>query len=117
MATDPQPVIQVLDLSVTFPNGNGGLRALEHLNFQVAAQEFLCILGPSGSGKSTLLRLLAGLLLPTGGKVIYRGQPLTGPRREVGFVFQKANLMPWRSVVGKYHPAAGAGCGASLRRL
>jgi NitT/TauT family transport system ATP-binding protein len=99
MAEDPQPILQVQDLSATFPNGNGGLRALERLSFQVAAQEFLCILGPSGSGKSTLLRLLAGLLAPTGGEVIYKGQLLTGPRREVGFVFQKANLMPWRSVV------------------
>ena len=99
MAPDLKPVIQVRDLSATFPNGNGGLRALEGLNFQVAAQEFLCILGPSGSGKSTLLRLLAGLLQPTGGEVIYSGKTLTGPRREVGFVFQKANLMPWRSVV------------------
>jgi NitT/TauT family transport system ATP-binding protein len=99
MAADLQPILQVLDLSATFPNGNGGLRALERLSFQVAAQEFLCILGPSGSGKSTLLRLLAGLLVPTGGEVIYKGQPLSAPRREVGFVFQKANLMPWRSVV------------------
>ncbi|OGO36443.1 MAG: ABC transporter, partial [Chloroflexi bacterium RBG_16_57_11] len=82
-----------------FPNGNGGLRALDRVSFDIAAQEFVCILGPSGSGKSTLLRILAGLLAPTSGKVIYRGQRLTGPRREVGFVFQKSNLMPWRTVV------------------
>jgi NitT/TauT family transport system ATP-binding protein len=94
-----QPVIQVRSISATFPNGNGGLRALERLSFDVDAQEFVCILGPSGSGKSTLLRILAGLLTPTSGEVIYRGQRLSGPRREVGFVFQKANLMPWRTVV------------------
>lgn len=99
MAMTPEPVIQVRALSAIFPNGNGGLHVLERLRFQVAAQEFLCILGPSGSGKSTLLRMLAGLLPPTSGEVAYNGQPLTGPRREVGFVFQKANLMPWRSVV------------------
>lgn len=96
---NPQPVIQVRGLSATFPNGNGGLRALEPLSFDVSVQEFVCILGPSGSGKSTLLRILAGLLQPTTGEVIYRGQRLDGPRREVGFVFQKANLMPWRTVV------------------
>jgi NitT/TauT family transport system ATP-binding protein len=93
------PVIQVHDLSAVFPNGNGGLLALDRLSFEVRYQEFLCVLGPSGSGKSTLLRILAGLLSPTIGQVIFAGQPLEGPRREVGFVFQKANLMPWRSVL------------------
>ena len=93
------PVIQVNDLSAVFPNGNGGLRALEELSFDVRYQEFLCVLGPSGSGKSTLLRILAGLLPPTFGQVLYTGKPLDGPRREVGFVFQKANLMPWRTVL------------------
>jgi ABC-type nitrate/sulfonate/bicarbonate transport system ATPase subunit len=99
MMGQTEPVIQVSNISTTFPNGNGGLRALDRVSFDVAAQEFVCILGPSGSGKSTLLRILAGLLAPTSGEVIYRGQRLTGPRREVGFVFQKANLMPWRTVV------------------
>jgi len=99
MILPTEPVIQVNNISTTFPNGNGGLRALDRVSFDIAAQEFVCILGPSGSGKSTLLRILAGLLAPTSGKVIYRGQRLTGPRREVGFVFQKSNLMPWRTVV------------------
>lgn len=93
------PVIQVHDLSAVFPNGNGGLQALDRLSFDVHYEEFLCVLGPSGSGKSTLLRILAGLLSPTGGQVLYAGQPLAGPKREVGFVFQKANLMPWRNVI------------------
>jgi NitT/TauT family transport system ATP-binding protein len=94
-----QPVIEARELSVIFPNGNGGLHALDRVSFEVRAQEFLCILGPSGSGKSTLLRILAGLLPPTGGDVWYLGEHVTGPRREVGFVFQKANLMPWRTVL------------------
>jgi NitT/TauT family transport system ATP-binding protein len=87
-------------LSAVFPNGNGGLQALDRLSFEVCRQEFLCVLGPSGSGKSTLLRILAGLLAPTSGQVFYQGAPLGGPRREIGFVFQKANLMPWRTVLG-----------------
>jgi NitT/TauT family transport system ATP-binding protein len=93
------PMIQVQALSAVFPNGNGGLQALDRLSFEVSYQEFLCVLGPSGSGKSTLLRILAGLLPPTMGQVIYAGRPLEGPRREMGFVFQKANLMPWRTVI------------------
>ena len=82
-----------------FHNENGGLKALERVSFSVYPQEFVCVLGPSGSGKSTLLRILAGLLPPTEGEVLYQGQPLNGPRREMGFVFQRANLMPWRTVL------------------
>jgi NitT/TauT family transport system ATP-binding protein len=92
-------MIEVRELSAVFPNGNGGLQALDRISFEVRAQEFLCILGPSGSGKTTLLRILAGLLPPTKGAVLYLGEHISGPRHEVGFVFQKANLMPWRTVL------------------
>lgn len=97
--TDEQALIQVRSVSAVFPNGNGGLHALERVTFSVFPQEFVCVLGPSGSGKSTLLRIVAGLLLPTSGSVLFRGEPVTGPRRAVGFVFQKGNLMPWRTVL------------------
>ncbi len=92
-------ILAARDLSMTFPNGNGGLRTLQHVEFEVRRQEFVCVVGPSGCGKTTLLRLLAGLLLPTGGEVIFEGQRLSRPRRRIGFVFQDANLMPWRSVL------------------
>jgi NitT/TauT family transport system ATP-binding protein len=95
----PEEVIQVRSLSAVFPNGNGGLHALDNLSFSVNSQEFLCVLGPSGSGKSTLLRILSGLLPPTRGDVFYNGQPVRGPQKGTGFVFQKANLMPWRTVI------------------
>jgi len=94
-----QPVLVVRELSAVFRNGNGGLQALDSLSFSVFAQEFVCVLGPSGSGKSTLLRILAGLLLPTQGEVTYLGRELRGPRPGVGLVFQKASLMPWRTVL------------------
>ncbi len=93
------PILVVEGLSAIFENGNGGLRALEEVSFSVYPQEFLCVLGPSGSGKTTLLRVLAGLLAPTHGHVSFNGTPWDGPRRGVGFVFQRANLMPWRSVL------------------
>ena len=92
------PELVVNDLSLTFPDKDQGLHVLEDISFSVNPEEFVCILGPSGSGKSTLLRVLAGLLTPTTGEVIYQGRGLAGPRREIGFVFQKANLMPWRTV-------------------
>jgi NitT/TauT family transport system ATP-binding protein len=94
-----EPMLTVRNLSAIFPNGNGGLQALDDLSFSVLPQQFLCVLGPSGSGKSTLLRIISGLLPPTQGKVFYGDEHLTAPRHGVGFVFQKANLMPWRTVL------------------
>ena len=100
MSTQPdQPTLIVQDLSAVFSDGNSGLQALEGITFSVSAHQFLCVLGPSGSGKSTLLRILAGLLPPTQGEVFFNGECLAGPRRGVGFVFQKSNLMPWRTVL------------------
>jgi len=88
------PILTVNDLSVTFPDGNGGLEALDSASFDVYPREFVCLLGPSGSGKSTLLRILAGLLQPSTGTFSFAGgQP------KIGMVFQQANLMPWRTVV------------------
>ena len=93
------PVLVARELSLIFPDGDEGLHVLFDISFSVDAEEFVCVLGPSGSGKSTLLRILAGLLPPTHGEVFYSGERLNGPRREIGFVFQKANLMPWRTVL------------------
>ena len=88
------PILTVRDLSVIFPDGNGGLEALDSASFTVCPQEFVCLLGPSGSGKSTLLRILAGLFEPTDGTFTFAGgQP------KIGMVFQQANLMPWRTVL------------------
>ena len=63
------------------------------------AGEFVCLLGPSGSGKSTLLRIIGGLVAPDSGGVWFDGALLRSPHREIGFVFQKTNLMPWRTVL------------------
>lgn len=93
-------VLDARKLAMIFPNGNGGLRALDEVSFPVHRQEFVCVVGPSGCGKTTLLRLLGGLLRPTAGEIIFEGRPLERPRRRIGFVFQQANLMPWRTVLG-----------------
>jgi len=92
------PVIQLKAVSALFRDNNSSLLALDDVSFDVRNQEFLCVLGPSGSGKSTLLRILAGLLPPTSGQVLYEGRAIYGPQEGIGFVFQHANLMPWRSV-------------------
>jgi NitT/TauT family transport system ATP-binding protein len=88
------PILIVRDLSITFPDGNGGLEALDAASFSICPQEFVCLLGPSGSGKSTMLRVLAGLLKPTSGSFTF-----TGGVPRIGMVFQQSNLMPWRTVL------------------
>lgn len=92
-----KPVLESRGVSVTFPDGNGGIEALRDVSFKVYPNEFICLLGPSGCGKTTLLRILAGLLAPTSGSVVFLEQAGELPR--TGFVFQDANLMPWRSAL------------------
>jgi NitT/TauT family transport system ATP-binding protein len=93
------PVLSAEHISVTFPSPQGNLGALDDVSLQVGQGEFLCLVGPSGCGKSTLLRVLGGLLSPTSGQVYVYGKPLNGPCGDVGIVFQKANLMPWRTTL------------------
>jgi NitT/TauT family transport system ATP-binding protein len=97
--TKSTPILSVERLSMTFPSADGGLDTLDDISFQVYPRDFVCILGPSGSGKTTLLRLLAGLLQPTSGRVLLGGEPVERPPEGIGFVFQDANLMPWRTVL------------------
>ncbi len=99
LSPESDPMLDVKNLSVVFKDENGVLHALEDLNFRIEPEQFVCVVGPSGSGKSTLIRVLGGLLRPTSGKVFLNNQLLTEPRKGVGIVFQKANLMPWRSVL------------------
>jgi NitT/TauT family transport system ATP-binding protein len=89
------PILTVKNLSVVFPDNNGGLCALDDISFEVCPRDFICFLGPSGSGKTTLLRILAGLLKPTSGQVDFINDHQPG----IGMVFQQAHLMPWRTVM------------------
>jgi NitT/TauT family transport system ATP-binding protein len=75
----------------------GGVVALESMDLEVAAGEFLAILGPSGCGKSTLLRIIAGLDRPTAGDMTI-GRPAAA-KFDIAYVFQDAHLLPWRTVL------------------
>src|SRR2546427_11263274 len=79
------------------PNGKP-LRVLEDISVAVAPNEVVALLGPSGSGKSTVLRILAGLIKPSHGDVLYHGQPLQGLNPGVAIVFQSFALYPWMTV-------------------
>src|SRR5207237_9398065 len=78
--------------------GGERLLALDHINLQVKAGEFLCIVGPSGCGKSTLLHLIAGLHQPTSGQVLVDGKPIHGPGTDRILIFQELGLFPWLTV-------------------
>ncbi|MHB1295410.1 MAG: ABC transporter ATP-binding protein [Anaerolineae bacterium] len=94
-----EPVLVAQHVQMVFESPDSRLEALAEADFSVAPNEFVTIIGPSGCGKSTLLRILGGLVRPTSGQVLFKGEPLAEPRREIGFMFQRANLMPWRSAL------------------
>jgi NitT/TauT family transport system ATP-binding protein len=73
----------------------GGETIIDNLSFGAGKNEFVSIIGPSGCGKSTLLRIIAGLIKPEKGKVLFNGRKIDGPRREISFVFQDFALLPW----------------------
>lgn len=87
--------LQIENLARQFPSPRGDVLALQNLTFSAAHDEFLCIVGPSGCGKSTLLRLVAGLLSPSAGSVVFDGWPRP-PR--CAMVFQDAALFRWLTV-------------------
>ena len=84
------PALKFDRVSMVYPDGT---EATRDISFSVEPSEFVTIVGPSGCGKSTLLRIASGLLDPTGGSVEV-------DRQRLGYVFQDATLMPWRTVQG-----------------
>jgi NitT/TauT family transport system ATP-binding protein len=95
------PHIQVEGVEAAYTTPGRRLVALADIDLRVEQGEFVSIIGPSGCGKSTLLRLIGGLQQPTRGSVLIDGEPPRASQRakQVGFVFQDASLLPWRSVI------------------
>src|SRR5437016_5159513 len=79
------------------PNGKP-FRVLQNVTLAVRPNEVVALLGPSGCGKSTILRILAGLVRPSKGEVLYHGEPLAGLNPGVAIVFQSFALYPWMTV-------------------
>jgi len=98
-AVSTSSAISVERLSKRFNGAVADLWALHEVNCTVQAGEFVALVGESGCGKTTLLRLVAGLDTPTTGRVLLGNQVVQGPRREVGFVFQRPVLLAWRTVL------------------
>jgi NitT/TauT family transport system ATP-binding protein len=79
--------------------GGKAVEALHDVNFRIEKGEFVSILGPSGCGKSTLLMICAGLEDISDGLLMVSGRPMTGPREDVGIMFQDPTLLPWKTVI------------------
>lgn len=91
--------IALRGLGMTYGEEPVRFRALENIELELRAGEFLSILGPSGCGKTTLLKCVAGLERPTEGRIELRNQVLNGPPPGVGVVFQRDVLLDWRNII------------------
>jgi NitT/TauT family transport system ATP-binding protein len=94
-----QPRLQLSGLSKSFTSGGERLVALQDVNIEVKAGEFVCLVGPSGCGKSTILNLIAGLDKPDGGRLLVNGQPIGAPGPDRLMLFQEPALFPWLNVL------------------
>ena len=94
-------VLRLDEISVVFPSlvGGGNLTALERVSLDFGPEEFVVALGASGCGKSTLLNVMAGFIRPTSGAITLHDEPVTGPGKDRGVVFQRHALLPWLNVV------------------
>jgi NitT/TauT family transport system ATP-binding protein len=95
----PRVRISIRGLSKTFGSGLREVPAVSPVSFDVHEREFVAIVGPSGCGKSTILNMVGGLITPSGGEIVVDGQRVEGaPPSQVGYVFQKDTVFPWRTV-------------------
>lgn len=90
--------IQIDGITKTYSSDAGDILALDTISLDIQSGEFVSIVGPSGCGKSTLLRCVGGLIPATDGSIRIGGVEIQGPNERIGYVFQKAVLLPWRTV-------------------
>ena len=93
-------LVSLKEVHKVYYSRHGKVLAIQNVSFDIKEGEFVVVVGPSGCGKSTLLRIIAGLLPYDGGQISFDGVPLTGPVRDIGLVFQRAALFPWKTVLG-----------------
>lgn len=94
----PQNTLTISHVEKIFQLQNEYLQVLDNINLEIAAGEFVSIVGASGCGKSTLIRMIAGLETPTSGTITLDDRVIAKPSLDVGMVFQESRLFPWLSV-------------------
>src|SRR6202046_3500240 len=92
--------LSVRNVHKSFAAKGAGVRVLDGLSFDIHEQDFVSIIGPSGCGKSTIFNIIAGLIEPDAGQIVYRGEDVPSLRGRVGYMMQKDLLFPWRTVLG-----------------
>ncbi|MBW4083097.1 ABC transporter ATP-binding protein [Paenibacillus sp. S150] len=90
--------ISLRQLQMVYESRSRRMIALQDINLEVKEGEFVVFIGPSGCGKSTLLRVIAGLLKPTGGRMLIDGRPADKPGADRAVVFQDDSVFPWMTV-------------------
>jgi NitT/TauT family transport system ATP-binding protein len=103
------PVLEAIDVTKIYKTAKGSVPALERTSLALTPGQFIAIVGPSGCGKTTLLNIIAGLVRPSSGVVRLGGQVVKGPPADVGVVFQRPALLPWKTVLGNVLLAAEVG--------
>jgi NitT/TauT family transport system ATP-binding protein len=93
------PLLSVKNVRREFNVRGKNVLALDTLDLGIDEGEFVTVVGPSGCGKSTLLNLVVGLLPPSAGQILFRGRAVNGINPEIGYVTQKDNLLPWRTLI------------------
>jgi ABC-type nitrate/sulfonate/bicarbonate transport system ATPase subunit len=93
------PKLCVDSVSMTFATPSGPFQALAPITLSIPQGRFVSLIGPSGCGKSTIFNIIAGLMEPTGGRVLIDGVDATGSIGRVGYMLQKDLLLAWRTVL------------------
>jgi NitT/TauT family transport system ATP-binding protein len=107
--------IRLLGAGKRFQVRGTEIEALRPVDLEIEREEFVALVGPSGCGKSTILNLVAGLMPPSAGRVLYDGREVAGPNRRVGYLTQKDTLLPWRSTADNIRIALELKCRATPR--
>ena len=89
------PVYELTNVSKTYARNQ--VVALQDVSLTLTRGSFSAVIGSSGCGKSTLLKIMSGLIPPSTGRVVLQDRPVTGPRRDIGMMFQQATLFPWKT--------------------
>lgn len=90
--------LELKNVYKTYGNDENATEVLSNINLEIEEGEFVAIVGFTGSGKTTLVNLINGLLEPTKGEVLFKGQPVVGTSHERGVIFQNYSLLPWLTV-------------------
>lgn len=90
--------LELINVCKSYGEGKNKTEVLTNINLKIEEGEFVAIVGFTGSGKTTLVNLIAGLIKPDSGEILFKGQPIAGTSHERGIIFQNYSLLPWLDV-------------------